>query len=73
MFYLGLVEYMNGITISYLDDFTGAVEIVGYYQDREAAGKEDYVSHGRMIILRPRNYSNFSGDSSHSKLKEERL
>lgn len=72
MFYLRLVEYMDGITISYFDDFAGAVEVVGYYQDWEAAGEEDYVSHD-SILLRPGYYSNLSGDSSHSELNDERL
>ena len=54
MLYRELVQYVNGITISYLYYFTGAIEVIGNSQDREAAGKEDYVSH-ESIILRPGN------------------
>jgi hypothetical protein len=72
MFFLGLIQHLDGIEIRYLDDLTGAVEVVGYSQDREATSKDENRFHESMI-LRPDHYSNLSGDSRHSKLKDERL
>jgi hypothetical protein len=35
VFCRGLIKYMDSITVSYLYDFTGAVEVIRNYENRQ--------------------------------------